>query len=180
MYLILQLPSWCSRVSQEGKMFTSYSSQLLYYRWLSHLLPFYLEQKAPHAENVLRRTVFNSYSGRCPYPVWLLYPSRLFYYRWFSPFCLQYLMQRRVLPMKVYTSEYSVYLLELRAAGINCGSIWISAQNAAPNLTYLSTHRHTYTHLQHYNCVTFTQVHTRFLSICCRGEIIYFRLAPSW
>ena len=46
------------RVSQAGKIFSyfgrlSYPGRLLYYLWLSQILPFYLERKTSHARNVL-------------------------------------------------------------------------------------------------------------------------------
>lgn len=76
--------------------------------WLSNLLPFYLKQKASHAENVLRKLCSFLTPADSLVPDQLLYPSRLFYYRWFSLFCLLYLMRGKVLPLKAYAFDLSV------------------------------------------------------------------------
>lgn len=104
-FLPLQL---MRRVSQAGKTFTScsgqlsYSYQLLYYRWLSLVLPFHLERKASHAETI----VYEQYSfptlADCLTPVNSLIPADYFTpANYFStagphPFCLEYLIQGRV------------------------------------------------------------------------------------
>ena len=74
------------RISQAKKKIhifwpLSYSSQLLYHHWLSHVLLFHLKQKAFCGER-LTQTVFIFYSGRFPYPSQLFYLGWLFYYRW--------------------------------------------------------------------------------------------------
>lgn len=46
-----------------------------------------------------------------------------------------------------------------------------------PAIKFTHPYRHSYIHLQHPGYVTFTT--TRFLSICCRKEIICVRLASS-